>query len=71
MVSFDQRAKRSPALTTMVPSIGVALTKVPFGERTWRPPRMSWKRRVIEPGSCISVLQCDQTMLADDADDGQ
>ena len=49
MVSFDQRASKSPALTTMVSAMGVALTKVPLGERTWRPPRASWKRRVIEP----------------------
>jgi hypothetical protein len=33
----------------MVPSIGVASTNVPLGERTWRPPRTSWNRRVIEP----------------------
>lgn len=49
MVSFDQRARRSPALTTIVPGIGVASTKVPLGDSTWRPPRESWKRRVIEP----------------------
>lgn len=49
MVSLDQRASRSPALTTMVPSMGVALTKVPFGERTWSPPRESWKSSVTEP----------------------
>jgi hypothetical protein len=50
IVSFDQRANRSPALTTMVPSMGVASTNVPLGERTCRPPRTSWKRSVIEPG---------------------
>jgi len=55
IVSFDQRANRSPALITTVPSIGVALTKVPFGERTWRPPRASWKRIVMEPAS-LSVI---------------
>jgi hypothetical protein len=53
MVSFDQRMRRSAALTTMVSSIGVALTKVPFGERTCKPPAMSWKRRVMEPGGCL------------------
>ena len=50
MVSFDQRVRRSAALTTMVSSMGVALTKLPFGDRTCRPPAMSWKRRVMEPG---------------------
>jgi len=34
MVSFDHRANRSPALTTMVSAMGVALTNVPLGERT-------------------------------------
>ena len=41
IVSLDHRASKSPALTTMVPSMGVALTKVPFGDLTCRPPRMS------------------------------
>lgn len=49
MVSFDHLVSRSAAFTTMVSSIGVALTKVPLGERTCRPPAMSWKRSVMEP----------------------
>lgn len=50
IVSFDQRASKSPALTTIVPGIGVAFTKVPLGDSTCNPPRESWKSRVIEPG---------------------
>jgi len=54
IVSLDHRARRSPALTTMVFSMGVASTNVPFGDRTWRPPRASWKSRVTEPASKVS-----------------
>lgn len=41
IVSLDQRARRSPAFTTIVSGMGVALTKVLSGLNTCSPPRMS------------------------------